>query len=121
MIKSVKGIIIPKMSAARPTPPSASMGKLSLEDDNARKSNANGPSGKDERERENRCLGCVSEAILRDAEPIQESNIGILTHDAGIVQTALLVTQLALFVPQSSSAPHPLRRGRENVLEPEVL
>ena len=31
--------------AARP-PPSASMGKLSLEDEAARKSNANGPSGK---------------------------------------------------------------------------
>ena len=48
MIKGVKGIKIAKMSgggAARP-PPSASMGKLSLEDDNARKSNANGPSGK---------------------------------------------------------------------------
>ena len=74
MIKGVKGIKIAKMSgggAARP-PPSASMGKLSLEDDNARKSNANGPSGKQGLE-----ISAVTVAYLRHAEQTQESNLGI--------------------------------------------
>ena len=55
-----KEITIAKMSgggAARP-PPSASMGKLSLEDDNARKSNANGPSGKQGLERSAVTVAC---------------------------------------------------------------
>ena len=57
---------------------------------------------------------------LRDAEQTHESNIdnAYIIHDAMLVQTALPVTQLALIVPQVSSAHHgrPLWRAPENVV-----
>ena len=50
--------------AARP-PPSASMGKLSLEDDKARKSNANGPPGKNLRNVPEASRGCKTDSRVK--------------------------------------------------------
>ena len=86
--------------AARP-PPSASMGKLSLEDEAARKGNANGPSGKN-----------LNQFEGWNTESTQELHI----YRTSIEQTVYPLTgetDLPLFVPHLSSLLHPLWRGQD--------